>query len=44
MQGVGRVQSNKGSLGTRWEPGDSGKSTWGCEMMDEFPSGPGGGA
>lgn len=44
MPGVGRVQSNKGSLGERWEPGDLGKSTWGCEMMDEFPSGPRGGA
>ena len=35
MQGVGRVQSNKGSLGERWEPGDLG---------NEFPSGPRGGA
>ena len=43
MQGVGRVQSNKGSLGERWEPGGLGKSPWGCEMMDEFPSGPRGG-
>lgn len=36
MQGVGRVQSNKGSLGTSGAWGLE-KSTWGCEMMDEFP-------
>lgn len=44
MQGVGRVQSSEVSLGKRWEPGDLRKSSWGCKMMDDFPSGPRGGA
>lgn len=44
MQGVGRVQTSKVSLGKRWEPGDLGKSSWGCKIMDDFPSGPRGGA